>query len=247
MKKLMFAISLAGLLGLGASAAVQSANTFGVLKVASTMKQTIISVPWVEVGTGGDIAVSNLVMTSNLTAGDMLYYYDKMSSKYKAWELEENAGVKSWKAPILVDSIGATSSGDAGEQTAVRGDALILVRPNAHTSPIFLYGQYSPSPVTTQTMQLNAWNLIAPPDPSSSGFDLNGVAWLNVDANDFIVLHASNGNAITLKYNTTEEKWGTKFGPTWNYDVATIQAGMGAWYISKASSGEAPKYQPKGI
>ena len=65
MKKLILSFSFT-VAALAATAAVESSNTFGVLKVASNQAQTIICVPWVAVGTASSVNVTNLVMSSNL-------------------------------------------------------------------------------------------------------------------------------------------------------------------------------------
>lgn len=255
MKKLMFAISLAGLLGLGASAAVQSANTFGVLKVESDKKETIVCVPWVAVGTGSNpISVADLVMTSNLTVGDTLYYYDntaKGDAKYKAWELVEG---KTWSSPKMVTSVGVSEGTEAAAQTANRGDALILVRQNptsgdpAVATPIYLYGQYTATEFTGQTLTLGAWNLIAYPNTSSSPLDLNSLNWQNVGDADYINLHNAAGYAITLKRfsDGNTMKWGRKVAGTVRFTDAVVQPGQGAWYVSKATSGANPSYSVAG-
>ncbi|MBE6382716.1 MAG: hypothetical protein E7049_06865 [Lentisphaerae bacterium] len=239
MKKLMFAISLAGLLGLGASAAVQSANTFGVLKVESSTKQTIICVPWVAVGAGeSPVAVEDLVMTSNLEEGDGLYLYDPSTKKYKAWFLTSSG---TWDSPIMVDSVGATTGKSAGDTTAERGNALILVRQHPTTEgetptakPIYLYGQYTNSSVPAMTLSKGAWNLIAPPNMFSSVSDLNSnYTWENVDDSDTIRLQ-NNGIAITLVRH--ENQWAYKSGNNYITAAAKVQPGQGFWYVSKGTT-----------
>ena len=51
-----------------------TSNVCGLLKITSDLNNTIIGVPWVEVGTGADVKVAKLVKTDNLTEGDTLYY-----------------------------------------------------------------------------------------------------------------------------------------------------------------------------
>lgn len=250
MKKLMFAISLAGLLGLGASAEVTSANTFGVLKVESSQAQTIIAVPWIKVGTGTEsIKASDLVMTSNLTkgsdvagtGGDTLYYYDSKNKVYRAWVLN-NAG--DWVATTSVTLQGVTVGDAAENQPVARGAALILNRQNPTTVqdqqtvgvPIYLYGQYTNAAVGQQSMQAGAFNLIAPPNTSSTPLNLNGsgVTWVDVNVNDQIKVSLPNGKFVTLIRNNDE--WGLYSKGTWSTALSQIQPGTGAWYVAAEGS-----------
>lgn len=256
MKKLMFAISLAGLLGLGASAAVQSANTFGVLKVDSTNSETVVCVPWVNVGTGDGIVASNLVMTANLTENDTLAYYKAADQKYEVWTLDAN---KNWSSPKMVTTIGATDATDSASQTKLpRGGALILKRQIPFDivndavvgRPIYLYGQYTDAVFSGQTLTrsatANVWNLIAYPNTTSTAWDLNtGVTWENVipgDSGDSILLQSQAGYVLTLKY--INGAWGIKI-PGGNVDTASakVQPGCGVWYVSaKGDAGNPPSY-----
>lgn len=236
MKKLMFAISLAGLLGLGASAAVQSANTFGVLKVTSGAEQTIIGVPWVAVGTSaGAINATNLVMATNLADNDMLYYYDSAAGNYKAWVVDN----KVWKPTTSVTTVGGKSVVEqTADITAPRGSALILVRAAAETSnPIYLYGQYLESTSLTPTLvnTSGAWNLIAPANTTSTAYDLNtDMNWANVDASDRIRVASAAGRMLTLKWiaNSGWVIWDdAATNPGYVTSYSKIQPGQGAWFI----------------
>ena len=233
MKKLILSLTLAGAAALAAKAStVSSANTFGVLKVASTTSQTVICVPWVAVGaTDADIAVSDLVMTSNLTEGDTIYFYDRDSQKYKAWVLQND---KTWAAPKMVEKIGEAINGDTPQTTtATRGDALILVRQHPEAGDIYLYGQYSSEPVASQTLTSGAWNLVAPPNKFSGVSDLNvDFTWEHVNDADTIRLQ-NNGFAITLVRH--ENKWAYKSGTNYYEEAAQLQPGNGFWYVSTGS------------
>ena len=61
-----------------ADTTVQGGNVFGILAVESKSADTIVAVPWCECSTGENqpIAISNIVKTANLTAGDKLYALD---------------------------------------------------------------------------------------------------------------------------------------------------------------------------
>ena len=89
-----------------------TSNVCGLLKITSDLKNTIIGVPWVEVGTtpDADIKVAKLVKTDNLTAGDMLYYYN--AGTWNAWTL----GADGW---------GPNTTGTVDGKTVAAADCLV--------------------------------------------------------------------------------------------------------------------------
>lgn len=237
MKKLILSLTLAGAAALAAKAStVSSANTFGVLKVDSNTAQTIIAVPWVEVGAGTDpIKVANLVMTSNLTDDDMLYYWN--GEKYLAWKLQSG----SWKAVNVVSFEGVDVAEPAQNTAVARGKALILVRSVYANKPIYLYGQYQTSADVAPQISANAWNLIAPCNASSAAIDLNShYNWSKVPAGDYIRVQAKNGIAMTLEYGNISENtqgWGLNVGDAYLISAAAkVQPGQGFWYVSKSNT-----------
>ena len=71
MKKSIFAASLliAGV-AMADSTTVETSYVIGVFPLAISAGETTINVPWVESGTGEDVAASNLVKTAGLQLGD---------------------------------------------------------------------------------------------------------------------------------------------------------------------------------
>ena len=65
------------------ASSVQSDNTFGVMKldIGTAVGQTIISVPWENVG-GGEINVNKIMLTNNLAVNDQLWYFNQNTKKY---------------------------------------------------------------------------------------------------------------------------------------------------------------------
>lgn len=56
------------------AASVASDNTFGVLKISdTTSQQLVISVPWENVGSGGNVKITDLVLPTGLDEGTTLY------------------------------------------------------------------------------------------------------------------------------------------------------------------------------
>lgn len=232
-----------------AMAAVTSDATFGVLKVDSDAAETVICVPWEAAG-GGNVAVVDLVKTTDLTkgsdvagtGGDVLLLYRPSESKYYGWALN-NAGT--WVGVAIATGKGPSTEG--ATQTLARGDALIIRRSN--TSPsIYLYGQYNATAATAPTLTAGAWHLIAPPSTSGADLSLNSMTWNNVDGNDYIYLQStSTGNRIeiTRNKNTTVDGNTVATNSMWVYrnwngtettNLASVKAGQGFWYVSTGAT-----------
>lgn len=228
MKKLLTIAMMAGAMSV---MAVESSNTFGILRVDSTAAQTIVSVPWAAAG-GGNINVADVVKTANLNNGDKLHYYNTTTKKYRVWGLTNGEWVEAKDAQ--------DSAVDA--PTLARGNAIILERFAPQDGSIancfYLYGQYTNAAASTECVA-NGYTLLAP--PSTEDTNLNNKTWSNVGSNDYIIL--SNGKMLTYK----NEKWGYDtrtfnttthlFEETHNTSVAVIEAGEGAWYVSNSETG----------
>lgn len=227
MKKLLTIAMMAGAMSV---MAVESSNTFGILRVDSTAAQTIVSVPWAAAG-GGNINVADVVKTANLNNGDKLHYYNTTTKKYRVWELTNGEWVEAKDAQDPA----------ADAPTLARGNAIILERFAPQDGSIancfYLYGQYTNAAASTECVA-NGYTLLAP--PSTEDTNLNNKTWSNVNENDNIVL--ANGTLLSYRNN----KWGklTKtinestgvIEESVNTNVATIAAGEGAWYISKGTT-----------
>lgn len=251
-KNMIFAFSLlAAAVSFGSSSSVESENTFGILKITATEPETIIGVPWVGVG-GGNVKVSNVVLTSNLKSGDYLYYYN--GSNFQTWYLTADAG--DWTEIQTVVKGNSTADGvKANTIELPRGKALILKMKdgtgedsfaNRSDKNIYIYGQYDAldnTDTTDVTVPTSAgsvvWSLIAP--PSATDFDLNTATIGDVKPTDTDVIitnmAASSWIYYNSAYNNNAGGWGTysrsKNGAgisvkTFNYG-AEIKAGTGAW------------------
>ena len=238
-----------------AAATTQSSNTFGLLRVDSTQKQTIVCVPWVGSSanaTDQKIPVTDIVKTANLTVGDELYWYDPSAGSYKSWHLVAGASGAApvWEATPTISENGAESGTPAVGTALARGEAFILIRQNPAV-PFYLLGQVANSSGNVEnTLVAGAYSLLAPPIATSAdSFDLNDdskVAWgtsggqNKPNANDVIMIPDSD---VTLSWNSDAGKWGTgkrawdaeqkKIVFQWDEKPnAKIKSGCGAWYVN---------------
>lgn len=256
MKKLL---TIAAIAAASTALAVESSNTFGILRVDSSAAETIVAVPWEGAGATGEsankILVKDVIKTANLTRGldaqgtngDQLYYY--ADDSYKTWLLN-NEG--EWVGARIVMT-GKTVEVGTNSDTLSRGGALILVRKNPTkivdeetvANPFYLYGQYTIAGASVKPVA-NGTSLIAPPSTAEAGFDLNGdgVMTGSTPANgDYIIVDLGT----VLTYNTVEgkKKWSkasttfdlaTGFTTTYDTTAAVIPSGKGVWYVSTGDS-----------
>lgn len=220
-----------------------TSNVCGLLKITSDLNNTIIGVPWVEVGTGADVKVAKLVKTDNLTPGDMLYYYQ--NGTWNAWTL----GAQGWGPNTTVKVDGSTVAAPQEAQGVARGKALILERKGDVTKPFYLYGQFTSDAAAAQTITAGtasapSYTLLA--SPKVEAFDFNAEGKIaNPSADDEIII-PQNGGASTI-FTLQNGEWGTRvattktrFGKTvtsytWT-KAAPVAAGTGFWYVSKGGS-----------
>lgn len=234
MKKLL---TIAAIAAASTALAVESSNTFGILRVDSSAKETVVAIPWLAAG-GTSIAVKDVVKTAGLHDNDQLYYYNK--GEYKLWVLQNGAWVGT--RSVKDQDGGKVTAAEGDDTTLARGGAIILVRENP-ASEFYLYGQYT-SDHAEVTPIASGKTLIAPPIASNEGFDLNksGAMTGTPSAGDYIVVDL----ATILTYNTVDgvKKWSVekttfnngKFTTSYDTAPATIPSGKGVWYVSTGSS-----------
>lgn len=239
MKTILSALTIAAA---STALAVESSNTFGILRVDSTAAQTIVSVPWENAG-GGAIKVKDVVKTANLTVGDKLYYY--ANGSYKMWLLRDGG----WEGAQVqkIESDGSTVTAEAGADSdvLVRGGALILERQDP-AKPFYLYGQYQSSSVSTEC-EAGGLTLLA--SPLTAATDLNACEWTDVGDDDCIYVPTAlmtlqlnrwpvdNKTDLNYSAESSTKVWGVKKS-TGKISVknATVPAGQGVWYQSKGSA-----------
>ena len=227
--KALFSASLfvAGLAFAGTTQ-VTDEYVLGAMPLTISGKEVIINIPWVEAGSGGTtIAVSNLVKTTGLTAGDNLLWYNPSDSKYRIWAATSHGDVLYWDSVSSITEIGEASVASDSPALA-RGQALILNRQSAGETTIYIVGQYTSSSASATISP--GYNLLAPPATSGSTnlTTLFGVS--NAVNGDRII--TSEGNEYT--WSSDNEKWGNwSYAKGWSFTPVAginIPAGKGFWY-----------------
>lgn len=228
MKKILF--TAVSTLALAAFADGVNSTEFGVLYVQSSAKDTIVSVPWLESGTGeANVAVSNLVLTAGLYNGDTLTLYN--GSDYAAsWYFNGTKWVK--------------EDGDAN--TIPRGNALMLTRPDDGHRAAGFYIMGKPAELepgskvslaAPTTKGALAYSLVAP--PKTEGVTLASLTFTGLKATKDCVIVSDSDGKIKL-YNWSGSGWVDSKGTAVS---VTIPAGQGFWFQSSDSTGTAKSVQ----
>ena len=235
---------LAALLAATATAAiaeetVASSNAIGIMEVSSDKARTIVAVPWTAIGSG-NVAIGDLVLAENLTAGDILYAYE--NGTYKAWSLNSSGA---WVPAETVTLSGATTAAQAASAyTLARGTAFWLERQSTSSS-FYLLGQAADGAATTSvtagTSSAPVWNLVANPTLAAKALTVAGTS-----TTDELVFIDATGKPTTYAYKTIngESGWATQIAtegprPVKRWTLVTgniIPVGQGFWYVSKGGA-----------
>lgn len=246
-KLFLSAVSVIAIAGVAGAA---DSTQFGVLRVPSSLKKTIVSVPWLESGTGTqNVTISNLVLTADLEVGDLLKYYN--GSSYECWRLAEGAGnVKYWQSVVMDNGNGDyVPTGNPAETTIARGKAIILDRcgkPAEGTRDLSkgfcIMGKPADGSVVTTLLasssSASAYSLIAPPNVNGATDVNTGMTWTNIEVGDLLALNTANGVKYYgyAKTSRAENIYKWVDAQTGSQQNITIPCGQGAWFISKATA-----------
>jgi len=245
-KTLACLCALAAAPAFGTTPAVESANTFGVLKVTCSAQKVIIATPWVKCGDAtAAVKVTDLVMTSGLENGDAILVYQ--GDGFKSWVISGGA----W-SPVAVSEAGQTvSSGDAASAAIARGQAFWFVKKTftaGGTYPLYLYGQDATntvySTIADGSSSTPAYSLVASPTISSTGTNDVNAATFNFTPNAADEIRVPRHNLPDLIYTFKDGQWGTSvktkvgsvYKKMWTAGCM-IPAGTGFWYVSYGGSG----------
>ena len=223
---------LCGMICVAAGASLASIETtvatVDVIAVDSRLTNTVIAVPGLDLATGGDLAISNLVKTSNLTPDDRMLAFS--NGTYDSWKLSD---AKVWVKPtekFSVDSFGDVQAGNTVEAALVTkavGSGIWISRQNVST-PIYVYAQHA----NTLTSKVSAKKtaLLGNPSPSGKTPVISGCA------NGDKIIVPTAGLPKTYTYSSTDGKWYGYIGVTKTEGLPPIAAGTGFWYVSKGES-----------
>ena len=261
MKKiLVVGMAMAGVTAFGAID-VAFSNIVGVVRVMSTNKYTLVSVPFGAVGldlANPDVTVSNLVQTLNFDMNDKVQVYSDEGNVMFSWSLNKK-GVWAPMKSNWVNALGmeTNSAPEAANAARIgRGWALRIYRKTPTYSdgspkPFYLIGQYDS---LHGERQLAKGSLIKPRRslvsfPGIGTFDINSIQE-GVNENDSLMVDA--GDSFTIYSPSIDDKghvsWGynkeivvvRKVGPRTVTtrsmvrvtDDTILPCGIGFWYVS---------------
>ncbi len=200
--------------------------TVDVIAVDSSLSNTVIAVPGLDLATGGDLAISNLVKTTNLTPGDRMLAFS--GGNYDCWTLSSD---KIWVKPALkftLDGVGddhVVNTLDASLVTKAVGSGIWLSRQDA-TVPIYIYAQHTNT--LSSTVAAKATALLGNPSSTSKEPSVTGCA-----NGDQIIVPTSG---LPKTYTCTNSTWYSYSKLNKVDGLPTITAGTGFWYRSKGSA-----------
>ena len=188
---------------------VTTVNTAGVMKVASDKKVEILASPWVGFSPTNNptIKATDYVKASCLNKDDILYIYDRAHSNYLAWAVQDGQ----WAQKDTYQIINGVVYRDddpadiANTNSLPRGMGAWLERSNTK-SPIYLYGQVDPSPVTTSLEP--GFNLVGNPYPYT--YDASQLGAPTGSASDQIVIPTGASPIVSeyrADFNGGEGAW----------------------------------------
>lgn len=218
-----------------------SSVVYGVMGVADTASSnTVVGVPWVN-GDAGAITLSNLVSTTTLATGDIVYLYE--SGTWKGYTL---SATKVWDPMTTINGNEVVSPGSADAKTLSRGTGLIIQRAS-NTDPIYLCGRHQDIVGLNTSVGAGATVLIANPTTTTKTFGASDGA-----VGDQIRVPL-NGGGLKI-YEKKSDGWGsivettetitrrgkqvTVTSQSWTLGGCSLAPGMGAWYVSKDTAAD---------
>lgn len=228
-----FALRAEGESNATANSDLTSENTFGLLRVDSTAKETIVAVPWVEAGSDDQpISVDKIISSKNLVANDELLIYHSDTDKLEGFVFDGTSWVK---ANNVSQNGELDAQTDPDKVNLPRGAALFLRRntPSMLSTPFYLFGQVAKSAPQATTIVPGAWNLIAPPTDHLVNFNDSNEVVLDATPHAQDTIYIGDGNSRRT-YSYQKGKWST--GGRRSDTNCSVGAGIGAWYVSSSNS-----------
>ena len=238
-KSVFFASALVAGFAFAGTTEVTDEYVVGALPVAMAANQhdIVLNIPWIESGTSsGGVAVTNLVKTANLAAGDLLLWYNNGS--YEGWSAKSSGEVLYWEPTTIAKSAGIAAATAATTPSLSRGQALVLHRAGTAATNIYVVGQYAgnssaSSTIASGTPAAPVYSLVAPPNVSGA---VNLKEKLTGAVNGDSVTFMKNGSMVSYYYDGTQ--WGydsmnEQGRPAFNAatdEAMTLPVGTGFYY-----------------
>ena len=233
MKKLL---TVAALASAAAAYAVDiEVGTVGVTKITSSAENTIVVTSYGELsGESSAMAVSNIVKTAGLSAGDKLYVLTSKNA-YEGYTLTAGAGgAKYWQKDLnyTVGSDGSLSSGTASTSpsipTLTTGSGFWLKRQDT-SKPIVVYGL--PPATSNVTVSAKSTVLVGNMTQTDKAPTITGMAKGDK------IYYFKGANTLPTIYSSSGSAWRNKDGGTKGTNgEPLIAAGTGFWYVSTGNS-----------
>lgn len=205
--------------------------TIEVRAITSSLTNTIVAIPGLDLATGDALAISNLVKTTNLAAGDKLVAFD--GNTYETWVLSETGG-KHWvktaqKITISAVAVEENTGTPASLYTMPVGKGIWLSRTASGTSsPFYVYAQQPATTSTTVAAKETA--LVGNPTQS------NRIPTIATPEEGDQVVVPKSGMPVTYTYKGSSWKVQSGWSGETTASLPTIPAGTGFWYVSNSNS-----------
>ena len=210
-------------------------DEIGVIKVElkDGQKNTIIAASFTDLSSDGNVAIANLVKTTNLEEGAQIIRY-KADGTYATWKLNADKAWEQATVTITKNEDGTETTGtgdDPSTTTPTVGEGLWIVRGDNPTgnAVIALYGKYSEG--RTSSYVSEKWNLLGNAGTEAYTFT-TGMA------GDKVVV-ARDGALRQYEYDETKG-W---YYPTYTTETVTI-LGNAQKVVSETKNTENPNLAP---
>lgn len=234
MKKLLsIALCAAAVSAFGET--VTELGQVGVTAITSSLQNTIVAVSYDDLAGGSGMVVSNLVKTTNLTAGDQLAIFNNGTGTdgiYDTWVLTANAnGSLYWAKNAKTFTVEADGQLKEGTGTAASGitkavgTGIWLCRATKPTASFTFYIYGKPVSDSVSDISADTWTLVGNPLQNTAVTENT----INVDGaqtGDQIVTVGENGKLLYFAYVK---------GKGWS-GLPDIGPGIGFWIWTKAAT-----------
>lgn len=229
MKKLLCGLICASAV-LTVVAVETTVSTIDVIAVDSGLKNTIVAIPGLDLA-GGDLVISNLVKTTNLSEGDKLYAFS--GGEYESWELNGGHWQRAATRVSISASDGTVTTNESTQASLFSmpvGSGIWLQR-SVYANPFYVYAQHVDSPTTTVAPHATA--LVGNPTVE----DKRPKIATPTNGDRIVVPTATLPKYYTYVDSTyVDSKWTSISEGEVSEGLPTITAGTGFWYISNGES-----------